>query len=251
MKKGEKKRQARQEKKRVGRQEARQSARAEAHGLVARLARDAARYPLVGCWVQVGWDQSGMALATVARRLPVGGILYAKVAVDLYCMGVKNALTDVVESEERWRNQVLPRIYEPQGGSVEVDADLAHQLLYGAVDYAARWGFRPHRAFATAQRLLDPRSAHPDTGRVTFGYQGKPFYIQGPYDKAKVVVEQLRRTAGEGNFDYLLMVGEGDTPLSTGLVGELLEGDDAQEYWDEDADLDEEAPDDGPDLAPE
>ena len=49
---------------------------------------------------------------------------------------------------------------------------------------------------------------HPRSGKVKFGKDGKPLFISGPYDNAEAIVRQLARTAGEGNFDYVMMLGE-------------------------------------------
>ena len=41
---------------------------------------------------------------------------------------------------------------------------------------------------------------------VTFGCDGKPTYIQGPHDNAVNVIQTLRRSVGDGNFDYLSQI---------------------------------------------
>ena len=46
-----------------------------------------------------------------------------------------------------------------------------------------------------------------DTIRITFGLDGVPFYMSGPYDNPRSVVRTLDRTCGEGNYHYLLGVG--------------------------------------------
>lgn len=38
---------------------------------------------------------------------------------------------------------------------------------------------------------------------LPFGHEGKPMYIQGPYDDATRIVRTLRRSVSDGNFDYL------------------------------------------------
>ena len=81
---------------------------------------------------------------------------------------------------------------------------LAHEIVYGGIEYAAQFGFRPHRDFKLSQRVLDPPEAHPRAGTVEFGKDGKPFYISGPYDNPDAIVRQLSRTAGEGNFHFLM-----------------------------------------------
>jgi hypothetical protein len=38
---------------------------------------------------------------------------------------------------------------------------------------------------------------------IRFGREGKPFYISGPYDNPRAVIETLENTAGPGNYHYL------------------------------------------------
>jgi len=45
------------------------------------------------------------------------------------------------------------------------------------------------------------------TGRIEFGKEGKPLFINGPHDNVQAILRQLMRTAGEGNFDYIAHLG--------------------------------------------
>jgi hypothetical protein len=91
--------------------------------------------------------------------------------------------------------------------------DLAHELIYGALEYAEKLGFQPHADFFRqhADLMLDPKDAHPRVNKVNFGKDGKPFFISGPYDdelRCKQIVNTLMRTCGEGNFEYLVSLGD-------------------------------------------
>ena len=44
---------------------------------------------------------------------------------------------------------------------------------------------------------------------MTFGKDGKPFYVSGPHDNVDAIMNQLLRTAGPDNFEYLAEI---DTP---------------------------------------
>lgn len=37
---------------------------------------------------------------------------------------------------------------------------------------------------------------------ITFGHDGEPNYVQGPYDDASLVLETLGRSVGAGNFHF-------------------------------------------------
>ena len=42
---------------------------------------------------------------------------------------------------------------------------------------------------------------------ITFGKDGKPFYVFGFYDDPRSVIRTLERTVGHGNFDVLAIAG--------------------------------------------
>ena len=53
-------------------------------------------------------------------------------------------------------------------------------------------------------RLLDVGAG---PGTITFGKDGKPLYISGPYDDPRPVIRTLERTVGRGNFEFLAVAG--------------------------------------------
>ena len=77
----------------------------------------------------------------------------------------------------------LPQLIS--GEPLPITMELAHELIWGGIEYAARYGFRPDPDFKLAQLVVDPPEAHPRTGAVTFGKDGKPFYVSGPHDNVR------------------------------------------------------------------
>jgi hypothetical protein len=71
------------------------------------------------------------------------------------------------------------------------EASLAHEIIYGAVDYARLYGFEPHRDFAKASLVLDPPAAHIRIHHIEFGREGKPLFAADPYDNSRAIVNQL------------------------------------------------------------
>ena len=41
---------------------------------------------------------------------------------------------------------------------------------------------------------------------LTFGRDGKPLYISGPYDDGDRIIRKLRRGLGDGNYDFVHMI---------------------------------------------
>ncbi|MEM7659559.1 MAG: hypothetical protein AAF399_25815, partial [Bacteroidota bacterium] len=80
----------------------------------------------------------------------------------------------------------------------------AHRMIYEGIEYAKNLGMRPDKDFALTHYILEPEAAIEETYDFQFGRDGKPFLVAGPYDNGPKLVATLRRTAGEGNFDFIL-----------------------------------------------
>ena len=172
---------------------------------------------LVGCWVSPGWSTellvarregwddvdlgpdgpTGVALTLVARAERHDGVSVCGYLVDTFCLGVKNAI-----GPERVRRRDLSsfiRIYFGAFPSPPIPAplELVQHLVLGAVAYAERLGFSPHPDFEAARshlgRLEEPCA-------ISFGRNGRPLYVAGPYDDPRALVAVLRRHLGAGEF---------------------------------------------------
>jgi len=170
----------------------------------------AREYPILGCWLMAGWQATGITPVVVAREQSPGKVMFGCYMVDLYLLGVKDAFTRLDFSMSRFERE-LPRLCadEPEKCSVE----LAHEIIYGGLEYAEKYGFEPHPdfKFLMADLMLDPPDAHPRVDGVVFGKDGKPFYVSGPHDderKISSVLATLRRTSGDGKFNFLTELGK-------------------------------------------
>jgi hypothetical protein len=208
MKKGQKNERKKQErtlKKRSERKQKVAQMKAEAvfSDSPARIIRHARDYPIMGCWAQRDWDESGLAVILVARSQPDGAVVFGNYLVDYYCLGVKDTFCVPNISPDKFENEVLPRVFMGQP-PLKIEPELAHEIVWGGVEYAESYGFRPHKDFKLSQNVLDPPETYPRRGKVEFGMDGKPFYIAGPRDNSAVIINRLMQTAGEGNFYYVL-----------------------------------------------
>ncbi len=207
MKKGDKKKQQKALKKRTEREQVRKQENLQQALSPLRHIRQARSYPIEGCWVQQGWDEGGLAVVVIARRQPNGNLVFGNYLVDYYCLGVKDTYFNADIPRSEFQNDALPTMYRAAGKPIKISPDLAHEIIYGSIEYAKQFDFRPHRDFAQSQPILDPPDAHPRTGKVKFGKDGKPFFISGPHDNVDAIMRQLARTAGEGNYHFLTQIG--------------------------------------------
>lgn len=164
----------------------------------------AREYPFLGCWVMKGWQDSGLAPVVVARQQTPDKVIFGTFLTDLYLLGVKDAYCNGDFSLKRFQAN-LPQMC--MGEPEPCDVGLAHELIYGAIDFARRYDFEPHPDFKLASQVLDPPGVHPVKKRPKFGKGGKPFFVAGPYDNVNAIIKKLQRTAGEGNYTVMMDLG--------------------------------------------
>ncbi len=165
---------------------------------------EARTYPIVGCWTAEGWDEHGLAVVIVARQQPNGNLVFGSYLVDYYCLGLKNTYCNADVPPHLFYQEYLPGMLS-DAKPVSISPSLAHEIIYGGIEYASQFGFRPHSDFRRSRHVLDPEELHPRTGTIEFGHEGKPLYVAGPDDNAEAIMRQLARNAGEGNFDYVVL----------------------------------------------
>ena len=171
---------------------------------------------LAGCWVSPGWSAElivarregwddvdlgpngpkGIALALVARAERNDGVRACGYLVDTFCLGVKNVIGPQQLRRRDLSSFIRTYFKAFPAPAMPVPLELAQHLVLGAVDYAARLGFPPHRDFEAARGhlgILGERCA------ISFGRNGRPLYIAGPYDDPRAVMA-LRRQLGADAF---------------------------------------------------
>ena len=173
--------------------------------------------PVVGCWVNQGWslglsvdpaqgwqDQTndddstaGLVCVLLARRHRFDKVMVCGYLADVYCLGIKNTFGPEVMGEFEF-SKFQPEFFGAFQGWQTADIELARHLIFGAVDYARALGFEPQGEFDEAAGLLGPWTG---PSAITFGKDGKPSYVSGPYDDPRRILKTLERTAA-GQFEF-------------------------------------------------
>jgi hypothetical protein len=175
---------------------------------------------VVGCWVSPGW--SCQLVVAPDREWPVGdngrtgtgivGVLVARrgrhdkvracgYLVDVYCLGVKNASGPRTMEMRDLASFSRTFFAAFDGEPVPAPLELAQHLVLGAVEYARGLGFEPHHDFAaTAGHLGEWKGP----SAITFGRDGTPLYVQGPYDNPFAIIQTLNRTVGSDNYHFVM-----------------------------------------------
>lgn len=164
--------------------------------------------PIYKCFVACEHEDEKMSLTScfLIKKQPSGKFTIAIMLVDRLCLGVKNASfkCNIADFELDEYIEALSSGMPVQ----EVSPEYFHNLVYGAVDYAADLGFEPHKDFKQVEYLLNDEFITDGIDEIEMGWKGKPLYIQGPYDNAPQIIEKLNRTIGAGNYDYIVNQGD-------------------------------------------
>jgi tetratricopeptide (TPR) repeat protein len=163
----------------------------------------AARFPTGDCLVPADLFDEGIGTVVMTRLLPHGQVAVASFLVDVFCLGVKDVLYRVVSPAEygHYREQI-----ETQTPLEAVHPSCLRKLVEGAVRYAQDLGFSPHADYARAAQLFGDIDAAACPIRYTYGKDGQPFYISGPYDSAarsRKIIDTLARRLGPTGFHYI------------------------------------------------
>jgi hypothetical protein len=189
----------------------------------------ARKLPLRECYINSDWKNAGLSSLVVARQHTTGNVTFGFYLVDTFCLGIKNADVGFNRNSFEYAD-FLSNISDRYMGEIEkIDYALAHNILFGSVAYAESLGLKPHKDWAFAQMILEEDTEDVELIELEFGKDGKPLFINGPYDSVNKVVNTLKKSVGEGNFDVLLNVGEDG-------FDNMYYDDDDEDYEDDDED---------------
>jgi hypothetical protein len=148
---------------------------------------------------------NGFAQVFIAR-IDRQKLMVCSYLVDYWCLGVKDALAPKKMDRLKYEAMVESVSHNFGEDFAEITLAQAQSIVFGAADYATGLGFDPHPDFTQAKPHLglpsDPLIP------IKFGKNGKPYYINGPYDRPESIIAKLNLSVGKGNYDYL--IGSGD-----------------------------------------
>jgi hypothetical protein len=179
---------------------------------------------LIGCWINRDWANGltvrgqpdwpglpagaskgcdGLATIVVAREAPGSKVVACTYLVDVFCLGVKDAFGPRAFPRRRL-SEFIRQVYGSYADPpVAAPLDLARHVVFGAIAHARGLGFEPHADFGPAAGQLGPWEP-PESPLIEFGRDGKPLYVQGPYDDYRQILRILEQSVGADGFHYLL-----------------------------------------------
>ena len=165
---------------------------------------------ILECWVSSNWKKENLAHIIIVRQHASGNITLCAYLVDLACLGIKNTLYRYNLSQEDY-DYYLKQV-EANGITFEkISYDMAHNIIYAGLEYAEGMGFKPHRDFEniTEYFLEEDNDDIPLIEIECGGMNGKPLYVNTGLEspaREKQILDQLKKSVGEGNYNFLLTV---------------------------------------------
>jgi hypothetical protein len=160
--------------------------------------------PVHECLVPASLFEQGLGNLVLSRALPDGRMALSVFLLDMFCLGVKNALFTIgtrLEYDAFLRRGATSERLEP------IAPACFRKLVEGGVAYARELGFSPHADYAEAREIFADVDAAACPTHFEYGRDGKPLYVSRPDETAthvRAILEHLERHVGPGNFYYLV-----------------------------------------------
>jgi hypothetical protein len=123
--------------------------------------------------------------------------------VDLLCLGVKDTTYSFNTEEVDYRD-ILEELMSCLGIK-RISYDLAHNIIYSAIEFAEEFDFRPHRDFQNITRyLLENDDDRIPLIEIECGEKGIPTVVENPENRSQIpgIIRHLDKVAGKGNYNY-------------------------------------------------
>ncbi len=126
---------------------------------------------------------------------------YVIFKVDTYCRGVKSVEMGCNLTESEYQNRKTEYLNTISKNEPHNLAYL-HNLIYGAYDFAEQYGCKAHKDFGIAENILNTDLIDDGIDQIEFGKNGIPHYIARKGENINLILNQLIRRLGEGNFGF-------------------------------------------------
>ncbi len=143
----------------------------------------------------------GLGLVVIARAARYNQITVCSYLLDIWCLGIKDTIPPLTVDRVKFKEFTEALFASFPGKPQEIPLEVAQGMIFSAYEYAEGLGFQPHKDFEKSRSHIGEWDG---TIRIECGRDGKPFYVSGPHDNPQKIMETLKKSRGEGNFDFMI-----------------------------------------------
>ena len=105
--------------------------------------------PIYKCLINEDWESAKLATVVVMRQHVTGNITFGFYLVDLLCLGVKD--TGFKFNMPQFE---VSEMFDSNTGFIKINYDLAHNIVFAALEFADRFEIPPHKDFKLTKFIL-------------------------------------------------------------------------------------------------
>ncbi len=166
---------------------------------------EAAKGEIDGCYIASACHNgTGIGSVLIVRRSASGQRTFAMFLVDAFCLGVKDSLGKTCSATQIADILEDLRLRDPIEA---VEPGVARGYVEAAIEFAQSIGFAPHSDYRKVAPIWGDIQATDFPEKYTFGRNGRPAYIAGPYDdhtRQMLIINTLTKKIGVKNFDFVI-----------------------------------------------
>ncbi len=181
--------------------------------------REKARTLEIGdCFINESYKENGLGHIIVTRLHKGGRKTIGCYMVDTYCLGVKDAFCRVRMEDYEYDDFI--NTLEKEYHLMKISYNEAHNLIYGAIEFADEAGIDPCIDFSLAKYILEEDTEAIPLIEYEYGKDGKHLLVVSSRKEADRYLPALRANLGS-DFNYTIEDNPFETPeLDDDLFGE-------------------------------
>lgn len=152
------------------------------------------------CYASDIFGEAGEGIVIVTRKHSGGKFSMGVYMIDAFCLGIKDSTYNMWIEEYEVRD-----IIDHFGDLKPCTYEEAHNMVYGAMEFALEAGIQPHKSFALTKYMLEEDDERIPIIDYPFGKDGKHFLVADTMQEASRYLPLLRKNLGEGNFDFSIV----------------------------------------------
>jgi hypothetical protein len=124
--------------------------------------------PIYKCMINKNWEEASMAHVIVCRKHSNGNITAGIFLIDILVKGLQDSF-EIFNQPEIEFEEILEKIYGNDNLSVEISYTLAHNIVYGGIEFADEQGYDGKKKVGVSLYILEEDTEEIELIDIDFG----------------------------------------------------------------------------------